>query len=231
MAVGIWSASRERGGTGRYPGNLSFGRAHFVECPGGGRIKSPVGRGARAVSSGWRSRPMSGKSARPVATRICGRSSSATSTCARPATTIVAFAPRSTPGLLLDEGSAKEVEADLRSTDPLGFPEYTARLKKAASTRRRSRCPARRSPARSATCRSAWASWTSPSWAGRWDRSSAKRSRGWAHGPSSASIRSSSSQRPAAPACRRACSRSCRWPRHRRSCRSSRSAGFPMSRS
>ncbi len=35
--------------------------------------------------------------------------------------------------MLLDEGSAKEVEADLRSTDPLGFPEYTARLKKASS--------------------------------------------------------------------------------------------------
>src|SRR5579862_2078322 len=30
--------------------------------------------------------------------------------------------------LLLDEGSTEEVAADLRSTDPLGFPEYTARL-------------------------------------------------------------------------------------------------------
>ena len=35
--------------------------------------------------------------------------------------------------ILLDEGTAKEVEADLRSTDPLGFPEYTQRLKKASS--------------------------------------------------------------------------------------------------
>jgi acetyl-CoA carboxylase carboxyl transferase subunit beta len=35
--------------------------------------------------------------------------------------------------ILLDDGSAKEVEADLRSTDPLGFPEYTQRLKKATA--------------------------------------------------------------------------------------------------
>jgi acetyl-CoA carboxylase carboxyl transferase subunit beta len=33
--------------------------------------------------------------------------------------------------LLLDENSWEEVEADLRSTDPLGFPEYPGRLKKA----------------------------------------------------------------------------------------------------
>jgi acetyl-CoA carboxylase carboxyl transferase subunit beta len=32
--------------------------------------------------------------------------------------------------LLLDEGSSEEVEMDLRSTDPLGFPDYPARLKK-----------------------------------------------------------------------------------------------------
>jgi len=32
--------------------------------------------------------------------------------------------------LLLDEGTMEEVEVDLRSTDPLGFPEYPARLKK-----------------------------------------------------------------------------------------------------
>jgi acetyl-CoA carboxylase carboxyl transferase subunit beta len=34
-------------------------------------------------------------------------------------------------GILLDEGSWEEVEGDVRSTDPLGFPEYQARLKKA----------------------------------------------------------------------------------------------------
>jgi acetyl-CoA carboxylase carboxyl transferase subunit beta len=34
--------------------------------------------------------------------------------------------------LLLDEGSIEEVAADVRSTDPLGFPEYQQRLKKAA---------------------------------------------------------------------------------------------------
>jgi len=33
--------------------------------------------------------------------------------------------------LLLDEGSVEEVAGDLRSTDPLGFPEYQARLAKA----------------------------------------------------------------------------------------------------
>src|SRR3982074_2480258 len=33
--------------------------------------------------------------------------------------------------LLLDEGSVEETEQDLRSTDPLGFPDYPARLKKA----------------------------------------------------------------------------------------------------
>ncbi|HET6680010.1 MAG TPA: acetyl-CoA carboxylase, carboxyltransferase subunit beta [Gemmatimonadaceae bacterium] len=33
--------------------------------------------------------------------------------------------------ILTDEGSAEELEGDLRSVDPLGFPEYGARLKKA----------------------------------------------------------------------------------------------------
>ena len=32
--------------------------------------------------------------------------------------------------LLLDDGTMEEVEVDLRSTDPLGFPDYPARLKK-----------------------------------------------------------------------------------------------------
>ena len=34
-------------------------------------------------------------------------------------------------GILMDEGSWEETEIDLRSTDPLGFPEYPQRLKKA----------------------------------------------------------------------------------------------------
>src|SRR4026208_2622778 len=33
--------------------------------------------------------------------------------------------------LLLDETTMEELEVDLRSTDPLGFPDYPARLKKA----------------------------------------------------------------------------------------------------
>ena len=33
--------------------------------------------------------------------------------------------------ILLDEGTAEEIDVDVRSTDPLGFPEYPARLKKA----------------------------------------------------------------------------------------------------
>jgi acetyl-CoA carboxylase carboxyl transferase subunit beta len=33
--------------------------------------------------------------------------------------------------ILLDDGSVEETESDLRSTDPLGFPEYPQRLKKA----------------------------------------------------------------------------------------------------
>jgi acetyl-CoA carboxylase carboxyl transferase subunit beta len=33
--------------------------------------------------------------------------------------------------ILLDEGSVEELETDLRSNDPLGFPDYPARLKKA----------------------------------------------------------------------------------------------------
>jgi acetyl-CoA carboxylase carboxyl transferase subunit beta len=33
--------------------------------------------------------------------------------------------------LLLDDGTAEETEVDLRSVDPLGFPEYPQRLKKA----------------------------------------------------------------------------------------------------
>ncbi|MEO6527908.1 MAG: acetyl-CoA carboxylase, carboxyltransferase subunit beta [Gemmatimonadaceae bacterium] len=36
-------------------------------------------------------------------------------------------------GLLLDDGSMEELELDIRSTDPLGFPEYPARLKKATA--------------------------------------------------------------------------------------------------
>ena len=35
--------------------------------------------------------------------------------------------------ILLDEGTAEETEVDIRSTDPLGFPDYTARLKKATN--------------------------------------------------------------------------------------------------
>jgi len=35
--------------------------------------------------------------------------------------------------LLLDEGTIEELELDIRSTDPLGFPEYPARLKKATA--------------------------------------------------------------------------------------------------
>src|SRR6476661_1032017 len=35
--------------------------------------------------------------------------------------------------LLLDEGSTEELELGIRSTDPLGFPEYPARLKKATA--------------------------------------------------------------------------------------------------
>jgi acetyl-CoA carboxylase carboxyl transferase subunit beta len=37
-------------------------------------------------------------------------------------------------GILLDEGTAEEVETQLRSVDPLGFPEYPARLKRALAT-------------------------------------------------------------------------------------------------
>lgn len=35
--------------------------------------------------------------------------------------------------LLLDDGTMEELEVDLRSSDPLGFPEYPQRLKKALS--------------------------------------------------------------------------------------------------
>jgi acetyl-CoA carboxylase carboxyl transferase subunit beta len=35
--------------------------------------------------------------------------------------------------ILLDDGSVEETEADLRSTDPLGFPEYPQRLKRATA--------------------------------------------------------------------------------------------------
>jgi acetyl-CoA carboxylase carboxyl transferase subunit beta len=39
--------------------------------------------------------------------------------------------PHDYVNLLLDEGSWEEVEAEVRSVDPLGFPEYPARLKRA----------------------------------------------------------------------------------------------------
>ncbi len=35
--------------------------------------------------------------------------------------------------ILLDDGTMEELELDIRSTDPLGFPEYPARLKKATA--------------------------------------------------------------------------------------------------
>src|SRR5438876_784585 len=35
--------------------------------------------------------------------------------------------------ILLDDGSMEELEVDLRSTDPLAFPEYPERLRKAAT--------------------------------------------------------------------------------------------------
>ena len=35
--------------------------------------------------------------------------------------------------ILLDEGTVEETEGDLRSTDPLGFPEYQQRLKRATT--------------------------------------------------------------------------------------------------
>src|SRR5438477_619886 len=35
--------------------------------------------------------------------------------------------------LLLDEGTAEETEIEIRSTDPLGFPDYQGRLKKATT--------------------------------------------------------------------------------------------------
>ncbi|HVZ78252.1 MAG TPA: acetyl-CoA carboxylase, carboxyltransferase subunit beta [Gemmatimonadaceae bacterium] len=35
--------------------------------------------------------------------------------------------------ILLDEGTIEELEVDLKSTDPLGFPEYPQRLKKAST--------------------------------------------------------------------------------------------------
>jgi acetyl-CoA carboxylase carboxyl transferase subunit beta len=35
--------------------------------------------------------------------------------------------------LLLDEGTAEEIELDIRSTDPLGFPEYPQRLERATA--------------------------------------------------------------------------------------------------
>src|SRR5688500_5410263 len=35
--------------------------------------------------------------------------------------------------ILLDEGTIEETELDIRSTDPLGFPDYEARLKKATA--------------------------------------------------------------------------------------------------
>ncbi|HEX8725342.1 MAG TPA: acetyl-CoA carboxylase, carboxyltransferase subunit beta [Gemmatimonadaceae bacterium] len=36
--------------------------------------------------------------------------------------------------ILLDDGTMEELEVDLRSTDPLGFPDYPARLKKAVNS-------------------------------------------------------------------------------------------------
>ena len=36
--------------------------------------------------------------------------------------------------ILLDEGTSEETEMDIRSTDPLGFPDYPARLKKATNS-------------------------------------------------------------------------------------------------
>jgi acetyl-CoA carboxylase carboxyl transferase subunit beta len=37
-------------------------------------------------------------------------------------------------GILLDDGSVEETDAEIRSTDPLGFPEYPQRLKRATTS-------------------------------------------------------------------------------------------------
>ncbi len=91
--------------------------------------------------------------------------------------------------ILLDDGSVEELEVELRSVDPLGFPDYPSRLKKAiakAGDRTRSSPLA----GRSAKCRSISASWISLSWAGPWARLSAKKSRGLDSGRWRANIRS-----------------------------------------
>ena len=88
---------------------------------------------------------------------------------------------------------------------------------------------------RSAACRRRWPSATSSSWAPAWVRSTARSWFALSNRPPTAGRRCSPSPRPAAPACMRVCSRSCRWrrpsPRWRgwdgRACRTSRCSRTP----
>ena len=97
--------------------------------------KAPRSRDASAS----RSRPTPGRNARRAGTRTSARSSCGTSTSARTATITAASARSSTCNLLLDDGTIEETELDIRSTDPLGFPEYPGAPEEGARERGRRR--------------------------------------------------------------------------------------------
>ena len=151
----------------------------------------PEGKEAAAATTGAArdSRRTPGRSARRAGTRTSARSSFATSTSARTATTTAASARPTTAASSSTRARSEELELDIRSTDPLGFPEYPARLKKAHDERRRRRCAPRRRRHARRRSRSTSASWTSRSWAARWAPWSARRSRGSASARSSGSTR------------------------------------------
>ena len=56
--------------------------------------------------------------------------------------------------ILLDDGSIEELEVDIRSIDPLGFPGVSGAAEEGDGERRRRRRAARRDRARSTSCRS-----------------------------------------------------------------------------
>ena len=79
--------------------------------------------------------------------------------------------------LLFDDGAFQPLFGDIRPTDPLKFRDtkrYRDRLQRVRGAHRPARRHRRRRTGRSRGARSSWRSSTTPSWGGRWARSSAR---------------------------------------------------------
>ena len=199
-------------------------------CPGS---RKSCLRGSRPSAARARFRKACGSSARPAMRCCIAPSSSAISTSARSAAITCASAARERLERFLDESTEQlEIGAQISPEDPLKFRDskrYKDRLAQAQKATGETRCadrarghaarPRPSSPARSSSSSSAarWARWWASASSAPWTTASSIASRWCAFRPA------------AARACRRRCSRCCRWRRpaprwrgwRRRICRSS----------